>query len=1104
MVCTCEICPEALEAGQLFYPMLDITPYSLGFYSRDHSKIYCYGESEARAKTKARFEEVFKSYTDRAANNKKLKKTTSQDSIVLETFKNKFDLAKENEYETVLTGTYDPDKSPQFPKSGERDKTVGSRKINSDSHLVEGRGQRKKKNEPVEDQLKDEQFKAEYISEEMDTGQARGVDNEIFHHISGRKKQKHALKEQMSKAYEDEDEEQQLIQAYQQQVIEEAGDKVKTKSKKKTKKRLDVASNVVVQEGVLNGEVEENRVRSNAEADISRVSSSYMRQIELEDKKKKSDKNTEVFSPETEADGIDAVQKHRTVEGDQYKTKRKKVKKKAVGEESGPREVNKPISEAEDEQEQKKQVHDDSFVLGVYIHRMDRPKMDLMVSNPVVKVHVVDEVTGMYVKKENSHPVSLDEKEKGEHILPVMTQPYSFKKFKSTIPEWEELVIFNERFGYFLQESEEQPKVILFFEVLDLLCSDEAKANFDVQNQEQRFCKISWAFLKLVGANGNRNTDGKLRLQLYYPPQRKRTQLNTTEIFDWWKKYPRERSPSTLYVTVKGLKLPDQLNPLFHSTMAVHQDQGSSSHNEQQSEMANTNTNASLDGKKTDFLKWSRLPGQACRIPNKHLLSLRAGQMGCFCICFSHDGRTLAAACADKDGNPILLYEIPSGRRLREFIGHLNIVYDLCWRNDDKNFLSASSDGTVRLWKPGLHDNRSDKVLPHPSFVYAARYHPFAEYLVVTGCYDSVIRVWNVSVKDIHGQLLQEIAGHKSFINALCFDAEGLHMFSADSSGVIIVWNTFVSKSSPHHSSQKWHSDKEIIENDLKGVSVNHLEMHPNGRRLLIHAKDSILRVMDLRIIASKKFIGAVNYREKIRSTFTPCGTFLFSGSEDGTAYVWNAETGDQVAMYYDLCYSTPLRDIAFHPHEHMVAFCAFGQNQPILVYLYDHKVAQLEAEAIKDLSGTQSLSLPKGPRILTSGSDTTMLQDQSSPLFDKFASAARISTRMQKVRQKLDSVLDLTSHSVSRMELLYDRPVTSTMLDLPRESSVNNPVSIRCLHFIEHRHNKLCSHCHELRGEGVYWMSAILESPATTEFLNIEYEESLEAKKNVAVLKGT
>lgn len=57
------------------------------------------------------------------------------------------------------------------------------------------------------------------------------------------------------------------------------------------------------------------------------------------------------------------------------------------------------------------------------------------------------------------------EQEQIEHILPIMTQPYDFRLSKSTAPEWEEQVIFNERFSYFIENTEESPRVILFFEV---------------------------------------------------------------------------------------------------------------------------------------------------------------------------------------------------------------------------------------------------------------------------------------------------------------------------------------------------------------------------------------------------------------------------------------------------------------------------------------------------------------------------------------------------------------------------------------------------------------------------------------------------------------
>lgn len=57
--------------------------------------------------------------------------------------------------------------------------------------------------------------------------------------------------------------------------------------------------------------------------------------------------------------------------------------------------------------------------------------------------------------------------------------------------------------------------------------------------------------------------------------------------------------------------------------------------------------------------------------------------------------------------------------------------------------------------------------------MYSAQYHPQAPSLVVTGGYDGLLRVWNLDIKDVNGQLLQEFEGHKTFINALCFDIEG-------------------------------------------------------------------------------------------------------------------------------------------------------------------------------------------------------------------------------------------------------------------------------------------------------------------------------------------
>ena len=65
--------------------------------------------------------------------------------------------------------------------------------------------------------------------------------------------------------------------------------------------------------------------------------------------------------------------------------------------------------------------------------------------------------------------------------------------------------------------------------------------------------------LQLVGTNGVMNIDSRLRLQLYSVPPRAKKMPNTIEVVEWWRKFPRTRYASTLYITVKGLKLPDHV-----------------------------------------------------------------------------------------------------------------------------------------------------------------------------------------------------------------------------------------------------------------------------------------------------------------------------------------------------------------------------------------------------------------------------------------------------------------------------------------------------------------------------------------------------------------
>lgn len=675
-------------------------------------------ESEAKVKTKVRFEELLKTHSDLMREKKKLKKklvksgenispdtirsnphyikeTTSDDP---DTVRSNLPHIKETTSDDVsATNTNNLKKTMRVAKNKSRNTQSATENPNDDVSVEEDKqGKPNKKVVKMVPQLTTQDMKPETPEKEVDSAHQKA-------HTKPQPGIDHQKSEKANEGREENDlkEDEELMQAYQRHVTEEMAKEIK----KKIRKKLKEQSTYFPSDTLFHDDksISEKRKKKKKVSVFSKAETSTLTisgdTVEGEQKKESSVRP--VSSDSHQDDEISSMEQN--TEGsmqDDTKPKPKKTKKKAKAVTDDNEDVDGDgVHEitSRDSPVYPKCLLDDDLVLGVYIHRTDRLKSDFMISHPMVKIHVVDEHTGQHVKKDDSErPVSsYYEKENVDCILPIMTQPYDFKQLKSRLPEWEEQIIFNENFPYLLRDSDESPKVILFFEILDFLSMDEIKNNSEVQNQECGFRKIAWAFLKLLGANGNANINSKLRLQLYYPPTKPRSQLNVVEVFEWWSKCPRNRYPSTLYVTVRGLKVPDCIKPSYRSMMALQEEKGKPVHCEHHHESSSIDTEPGLEESK-EVIKWKRLPGQACRIPNKHLFSLNAGERGCFCLDFSHNGRILAAACASRDGYPIILYEIPSGRFMRELCGHLNIIYDLSWSKDDRYILTSSSDGTAR------------------------------------------------------------------------------------------------------------------------------------------------------------------------------------------------------------------------------------------------------------------------------------------------------------------------------------------------------------------------------------------------------------------------
>jgi len=111
----------------------------------------------------------------------------------------------------------------------------------------------------------------------------------------------------------------------------------------------------------------------------------------------------------------------------------------------------------------------------------------------------------------------------------------------------------------------------------------------------------------------------------------------------------------------------------------------------------------------------------------------------------------------------IKIYDVEMGTLKAVLRGHHDLIHDICWSKNDKYLVSASADGSAKVWDMQIIEtDYADKLnytendekffvcqLLHSSYVYSARIFPDLEsfnsvMIVATACFDGKVRLWSV------------------------------------------------------------------------------------------------------------------------------------------------------------------------------------------------------------------------------------------------------------------------------------------------------------------------------------------------------------------------
>lgn len=128
-----------------------------------------------------------------------------------------------------------------------------------------------------------------------------------------------------------------------------------------------------------------------------------------------------------------------------------------------------------------------------------------------------------------------------------------------------------------------------------------------------------------------------------------------------------------------------------------------------------------------------------------------------------------------------------SGQVIHNFEGHQQEVNALAFSGDSRYVVTGSSDCTARLWTIGAGRMRlfrvTDAMKDLDASIASVALSP--DDLLAAGCFDNVIRLWNISTGDLVGRL----CGHDDAVYCVLFSKDGSCLYSGGMDRSLKCWD---------------------------------------------------------------------------------------------------------------------------------------------------------------------------------------------------------------------------------------------------------------------------------------------------------------------------
>ena len=228
--------------------------------------------------------------------------------------------------------------------------------------------------------------------------------------------------------------------------------------------------------------------------------------------------------------------------------------------------------------------------------------------------------------------------------------------------------------------------------------------------------------------------------------------------------------------------------------------------------------------------------------------------------------------------NELVLWQLPDLDRRAPPLNQPSIL-SVAFSRDGKIAATASCNRTARL-RDGVTGRAFGEVLLHSAGVTTVAFRPPDDAVVLTASRDGTARLWKAASGEPHCQPMQHRPNSSSRIqvDAAAFSPDGRMIVTGDSAGVVRLWNG--------------DTGELLREVDDRGGNVLSICFSPSGEHIVAGLGGPEYGVLLWNVEGGAARWKGPHSEPVRRVAVSPDGRVVLSGSNDDTAKFWDALTG--------------------------------------------------------------------------------------------------------------------------------------------------------------------------------------------------------------------